>query len=83
MSKLDLVTWSREFLAQLLDRPVAEIDPDASFAELGLDSAKSTQFVLSLEDRLGLELDPTVVESYPSIAALAEHLGAQDSSRTG
>ena len=69
-----IATWSQRFLADLLDLPLADIDAEARFTEFGLDSGKSVQFVLALEDRLGIELDPGIVEEHPSIAALAAHL---------
>ena len=70
----DITAWSREFLAGLLDLPLADIDAGAKFTELGLDSGKSAQFVLALEDRLGIELEPEIVEDYPTITALVQHL---------
>jgi len=74
MTRDVLTAWSRSFLAGLLELPPEQVAPEASFASLGLDSAKSVQFVLALEDLLGTELDPEIVERHDSIAALAEHL---------
>jgi acyl carrier protein len=76
----EIVAWSRDYLAELLDLPAGEIDAGSKFTELGLDSGKSVQFVLALEDRLGLELDAEVLESYPTLAALAERLAAKAAS---
>ena len=71
-----LRAWCLDELASLLNRPVAEIRSDASFASLGLDSANSVGFVLALEDRLGLELDPELLGEYRTLDALLEHLSA-------
>ena len=69
-----IVEWSRRFLADLLDLPVADIDARAKFTEIGLDSGKSVQFVLALEDWLGVELDPGDIEQHPTIGGLAAWL---------
>ena len=66
--------WCVDTIARLVDRPGDEIDPDASFASLGLDSANSVQFVLALEDYLGRELDPDLVEKHPSINQVRQAL---------
>jgi acyl carrier protein len=69
--------WCVAQLAMSLDRPAVEIDPEASFPQLGLDSAASTWFVVALEEWLGLELDPELVFAQTSIAALARHLAEE------
>ena len=66
--------WCVAELANSLDRPAAEIDPEAPFAALGLDSATSTWFVVSLAEWLGVELEPELVFAHQTIAALARHL---------
>lgn len=77
----DLRDWCVAQLAALLDRPASEIGPDATFAGLGLDSANSVGFVLALEDRLGVELDPELLGEHRTLDALLEHLAAQGTLR--
>ena len=68
--------WCVDYLAKMLERPPADIDPDAPFTRLGLDSASSPWFIVSLEEWLGVELDPEIVFEHVTIAALARHLAA-------
>jgi acyl carrier protein len=66
--------WCTEYLARTLDLPAQTIDPQTTFARLGLDSANSVFLIVELEDRLGLELTPDLLFEYPTICALAHHL---------
>jgi acyl carrier protein len=68
--------WLIEQVASYVDRPPAEIDPDAPFVELGLDSVYSLTLCGDAEDRYGCRLDPMVTRDHPTISALAGHLGA-------
>lgn len=51
-----------------------EIDPDVPLADLGLDSVYALTMCGDIEDRFGLETDPTVAWDHPTINALAVHL---------
>ena len=46
--------WCVEYLARTLDLPDHTIDPEITFARLGLDSANSVFLIVELEDWLGL-----------------------------
>ena len=65
--------WLCAELASTLDRPIGEIDPDMTFAQLGVDSGLATHLLIALEDRLDIELDPDVVLELPSLRALAAY----------
>jgi acyl carrier protein len=58
-------------LQKTIDNPSITVGPEASFAELGLDSATSAYFIVELEEWLGAELRPELVFEYPTISALA------------
>jgi acyl carrier protein len=60
-----------------LDDPSIAIGPHLTFAEMGLDSASSTYFVVELEEWLGIELEPEIVGEYPTIAELAPQVAAR------
>jgi acyl carrier protein len=75
--------WCISHLAKTLDMPAERISPDDKFARLGLDSASALQFVVELEEWLGIQLEPEVVDDHPTIAALARHLGAERDARFG
>ena len=63
-----------KYLATALDLSPEEIDPDAAFSRLGLDSANSVYLIVELEDWLGLELTPELIFEYPTISDLARYL---------
>jgi acyl-CoA synthetase (AMP-forming)/AMP-acid ligase II/alkylation response protein AidB-like acyl-CoA dehydrogenase/acyl carrier protein len=69
-----IMTW----LANRLRIPVAKVEPERSFADHGLDSLSSVELAKTLSDSLGREIDATVVWSFATIDALAEHLVAPD-----
>jgi acyl carrier protein len=66
--------WCVEYLARTLDLPDHTVDPEMTFARLGLDSANSVFLIVELEDWLGLELTPDLLFEHPTISELARHL---------
>jgi acyl carrier protein len=66
--------WCVEYLARTLDLPDHTVDPEMTFARLGLDSANSVFLIVELEDWLGLELTPDLLFEHPTIGELARHL---------
>lgn len=66
--------WLVEKLSQRLKIPSQTIDVQQPFVRYGLDSLAQMMLSTELEDWLQLNLSQTLVEDYPSIAALAEHL---------
>jgi len=69
-----LITYCIDFVAELLDRAPDQIDPNAKFSRIGIDSAMSVQLIVALEELLDLELAPDIIEAFPSISSLAAHL---------
>ena len=61
-------------VAKTIDNPAIAVTAEASFAEMGLDSASSAYFIVELEEWLALELPPELVFDYPTIAQLARYL---------
>lgn len=74
VTESDISDWCIACLRRMIDAPLAAIDPDATFAQMGLDSATSVYFIVELEEWLGRELDPEIVGDYPTVAQLARHL---------
>ncbi len=60
-----------------IDQTSTELDDDANFYELGLDSADLLSISAALGERLGVSLYPTLLFERSSIRALAEHLAEQ------
>ena len=73
-SESEIRDWCVKYLARTLDLPEQTIDPDAKFAQLGLDSANSVYLTVELEEWLGTELTTELIFEYPSIAELARYL---------
>jgi acyl carrier protein len=69
--------WCIEYIRRTVDDPAVAVGPDATFAQMGLDSATSAYFIVELEEWLGVELDPELVFEYPTIAELARHIAAR------
>ncbi|MGH9361763.1 MAG: beta-ketoacyl synthase N-terminal-like domain-containing protein, partial [Thermoanaerobaculia bacterium] len=79
-----LSAWLVERLAAELHLDTRQIDIQAPFAQLGLDSARLVGLSGELEARLGRRLDPTLLYEHPTIAALARHLaGGKESEGLG
>lgn len=75
----DIQQWLTEYLAFLLEEKPEAIDVKLTFDSYGIDSAAAVSLVADLEDWMGLELDPTIVYDYPTVAELSDFLiGRQD-----
>jgi acyl carrier protein len=71
----EIETWITANLALFLKIPLEEIDLSEPFSHYGLDSSIAVSLADELSHWLGRELDPTLFWEYPSIEALAQHLG--------
>ena len=78
VTESDIRDWCIAYLKKTVDNPSIAVGPDASFAELGLDSATSAYFIVELEEWLGAELRPELVFEYPTISALAHFIAASE-----
>ncbi|WP_044283307.1 SDR family NAD(P)-dependent oxidoreductase [Candidatus Endolissoclinum faulkneri] len=63
-----------EALIDALELPRHEIHPNRAFADFGADSILSVDLITSLNDKLGIELKPTILFSYTTVEALASYL---------
>ena len=63
------------YLAELLEIEPNEVNIKIPFDRYSLDSSASIGMITNLEDWLGCELDPTTLYYYPTVDALARHLG--------
>lgn len=67
----------RKHLAGMLQLDLADVDPRRPLAELGVSSLMVLELRAWLEETLELPLALTVLWSYPTVAALADHLVAK------
>jgi acyl carrier protein len=74
VTEAEISDWCVDCLRRMIDAPLAAVEPNATFAQMGLDSATSVYFVVELEEWLGRELEPEIVGDYPTVAQLAHHL---------
>ncbi|UBI81051.1 SDR family NAD(P)-dependent oxidoreductase [Ensifer canadensis] len=66
-------------LAAEIQLAVDELDEQASFVDLGLDSVTAVTWARNLRQQLSLELSPSQIYQYPSLAKLLEYLLGQTS----
>lgn len=76
MNESELRQWLVGFVADVLDVAPTEIDPDAQWEALGVDSATTLVLIADLSVVLGREVRPIEVLENPTINAVVEHLGA-------
>lgn len=74
MMSSEIIVWCQSYIANLLDVPVSQVDPDVDTADFGLDSAAAVALVLDLEAKIGRELDPAMLFEHRSLRALADAL---------
>lgn len=70
----EIVTWCRQYVADILEMPVEAVDPDMDFDRLGIDSAIAVSLLIEVEERYGVDLPPEVLFENPCISAVATYL---------
>ncbi|HTH49655.1 MAG TPA: beta-ketoacyl synthase N-terminal-like domain-containing protein, partial [Candidatus Limnocylindria bacterium] len=66
--------WLKDLLSRELRLDASRIDADTSFADYGSDSVLLAQVLRSVNQRLGIELDPSILLEHPTIHAFANWL---------
>ncbi|MFD9551170.1 acyl carrier protein [Nocardia salmonicida] len=69
--------WLIDRVADYTERAPHQVDPTIPLAELGMDSVSAVALCGEIEDRWMLDIDPTLVFEYPTIAAIATYLTAE------
>lgn len=75
-----LERWLIARVAVLARRNEAEIDVSLPFSSFALDSVATVGLTGDLQELLDIELPPTLVWDYPTIASLARHLATLEAS---
>jgi acyl transferase domain-containing protein len=73
----EVATVLREELARTLYSEPADIDDEATFNTLGLDSVLGVEFVAFINDRYGLDEKAGVLYDQPTVHALARYVAAR------
>ncbi|MEY9870874.1 acyl carrier protein [Streptacidiphilus sp. MAP12-33] len=76
-NEVTLRRWITERVALYLERDPAAISLSVPLATYGLDSVVALSLCGDIEEEYGVELEPTVAWDYPTVEALADHLGDQ------
>jgi len=74
MTKEEISAFCVDQLAEILRIPKDQVDVNAKFTRLGLDSAMTVYLLMELEDRLNLELSPETFYDHPTVDALSSYL---------
>jgi acyl carrier protein len=77
MRTQEIIEHLRESLSVILDREIPEFSADTLILEdLGLDSMRFVELVMSLEDTLGVEVDPETLENdvFRTAGSLADYV---------
>jgi acyl-CoA synthetase (AMP-forming)/AMP-acid ligase II/acyl carrier protein len=73
----EIQTWLLGLLAKQFGIPPAEIDPQASFATLGLGSVQAVEMATQLADWLRFPVPSVIAWDHPTIEAIARHLSTE------
>ncbi|MET7350964.1 acyl carrier protein [Streptomyces mirabilis] len=66
--------WLRGCVAVYVRIPAEDIDTDLPMSEYGLDSVYVLSLCADIEDRYGIEVEPTLLWDHPAIGPLADAL---------
>jgi acyl carrier protein len=72
----EIEQWLRQRIAELLDAPVANVDPRAPFESYGMGSSDAVFLTGDLSDYLGLPVSATLAWEVESVHELATLLAA-------
>jgi alkylation response protein AidB-like acyl-CoA dehydrogenase/acyl carrier protein len=73
----EIEEWLSELIASRKQLSDSMIGTDVPFSDFGVDSLDAVLMVESIEEYLGLTLEPTVLWNYPTIHALANFLASE------
>lgn len=74
LNQTEIIEWFSNSIAEILDIEPGKVDPDADFRDFNLDSSAAIGLTNALGRELGMELEPVLLYSYPTIQSLSEHL---------
>ena len=76
-------SWLIERVAYYLERPVDEIDPDRAAGRVGNRLGVRGEPCGDVEDRFQINVDPTMVFDYPTVADIAAFIWTETAAGTG
>jgi acyl carrier protein len=69
-----VLRWLTTQLASHLEVPATSIDVMVPLAEMGVDSVHALSLVGEVEMRFDIDVDPTMIFDYPTLARIAEFI---------
>lgn len=69
-----ILRWLTAQLASYLEMPATAIDPTVPLAEIGVDSVHAVSLVGDVEAHFDIDVDPTMIFDYPTLAHIAEFI---------
>ena len=69
--------WLITRLAWHLEVPTHAVDPTVPLAEIGVDSVRAVGLVGDIEVHWDIDVDPTLVFDYPTLAHIAEYISCE------
>jgi acyl carrier protein len=78
---VDIRTWVRRYLAELLGIPLPEVRLDCPLSHYGLSSVDAVRMGGELEDQLNIEIDPAAFLRLPTVEHMIEALERQQAER--
>lgn len=74
-SRRPILHWLTTRLAAYLEVPAHAVDTMVPLAEMGVDSVYAVSLVGEIETRFDIDVDPTMIFDYPTLAHIAEFIG--------
>ena len=71
---VEISKWCIGFVAQLLEKDEADINPDSKFTRLGFDSTMSVELAVAIEERYGMKVDLDLLADHPTISQLVAYV---------
>jgi acyl carrier protein len=69
-----ILRWLTTQLASYLEVPATAIDSMVPLAEMGVDSVHAVSLVGDVEAHFDIDVDPTLIFDYPTLAHIAEFI---------
>jgi acyl carrier protein len=73
-NRRSILRWLTAQLASYLEVSTAAIDPMRPLAEMGVDSVHAVSLVGDVEEHFDIDVDPTMIFDYPTLAHIAEYI---------
>jgi acyl carrier protein len=76
-SRRAIIHWLSARAASYLEIPAVDIDLMVPLAEMGFDSVHATSLVGDIEAHFDIDVEPTLIFDYPTLARVAEFIDTE------